>query len=1035
MKKALQHWKLMLLLTFCSSVVSAQDMTITGKVSEAGTGELYGVNIVVKGSTRGTTTNNKGEYSIVASKGTTLTYSYIGYQSKDVTVGNSNVINVELTPDDNLLGEVVVTAFGMEKEKKALGYSVTQIGGEQLTESRTINVGNALTGKIAGVNVSSPTTGAAGTSRVVIRGGSSLGGNDQPLYVINGVPMDNSNQGSAGMWGGNDNGDGLSSINPDDIATISVLKGNTASALYGSRAANGVILITTKTGKGTKGLGVSFNSNFTANKAIDMTNLQNQYGTGTRGLKPTTQVEALENGNSSWGAKLDGSPVIQFDGVSRPYSATGQGLNDFYRTGSTWTNTLALAGSNDVGSFRFSASDLRNQDIIPNSGFDRTTFNGNMSGKFGKMELIVSGQYTTEKAKNRPRLSDTPGNANYAVITKAPNISFDDIKGTTDKLGAKEDGSELRYQGNVYATNPYWAAYQFLRLDSKNRFFGNASLKYNITDWLYVQGRIGTDYIAGRFETSEPYGTAYKTTGDYNLTNRTTKENNLDLFIGANKEFGKFSADILLGGNRMRRGTESSNIGGNGLNIPYFGSVTNVASQGYSYGLSEYGINSIFGSANVGYNNFLFLNVTARQDHFSTLSRGNNKVTYPSAGLSFVFSEAFQGLPNWLTFGKVRASWAQVGGGAPDPYSNNLTYGLRGYQHDGAILGQINNGSIPNAALKPYLSTEKEIGVDLKFFQNRLGLDLAVYNRRTTNDILNTSISSTSGYGSTQINIGELTNKGVEILLTGTPVKGTNFTWNTSLNFSRNISNVVSLGTNAAGEPIEFLNLDQARTLQEQIRHYVGQQLGVIAGYKQKEINGQKVYDADGYPVRTDGFEQLALGRHPISAGFNNNFSYKGFNLSFLIDIRQGGSMMSGTNIGLYGVGLHKGTLPGREEPLMVSGVTETGEAKTWSIPRDKLETYYGRYTNITENFIYNSSYGKLREISVGYAIPKRWLDKTPISTLKLSAVGRNLALLWSSVPNIDPESGYTASGSSQGLEYFAMPITRQFGFNLSATF
>ncbi|GHB85860.1 SusC/RagA family TonB-linked outer membrane protein [Persicitalea jodogahamensis] len=1034
MKKVLQHCKIMLLLAFCSTVVSAQDMTITGKVNESGAGELYGVNIVVKGTTRGTTTNNKGEYSIVANKGTTLTYSYIGYQPKDVTVGNSNVINVELIPDDNLLGEVVVTAFGMEKEKKALGYSVTQIGGDQLTESRTINVGNALTGKIAGVNVSSPTTGAAGTSRVVIRGGSSLGGNDQPLYVINGVPMDNSNQGSAGMWGGNDNGDGLSSINPDDIATISVLKGNTASALYGSRAANGVILITTKTGKGVKGLGVSFNSNYTANRAIDLTDLQQQYGTGTMGVKPTTQVEALENGNSSWGAKLDGSPVIQFDGETRPYSATGEGLNDFYRTGSTWTNTLALAGSNELGSFRFSASDLRNQDILPNSGFDRTTFNGSMNGKFGKLELIATGQYTSESAKNRPRLSDSPGNANYTVITKAPNISFTDMRGTTDKLGANDDGTERRYQSNVYATNPYWAAYQFLRLDSKNRFFGNASLKYNITDWLYVQGRIGTDYISGRFESSEPYGTAYKTTGDYNITNRTTKENNLDLFIGANKTFGKFSADILLGGNRMRRSTEDARIGGNGLNIPFFGSVNNVANQTYGYGLSEYGINSIFGSANIGFNNYLFLNVTARQDHFSTLSRGNNEVTYPSAGLSFVFSEAIQGMPNWLTFGKVRASWAQVGGGAPDPYSNNLTYGLRGYQHDGAILGAINNGSIPNANLKPYISTETEIGFDLRFFQNRLGLDLALYNRNTNDDILNTSISGTSGYGSTQINIGELTNKGIEILLKGTPIKKTDFTWDMTLNFARNISNVVSLGTNAAGDPIEFLNLDEARSRQERIRHYVGQQLGVIAGYKQKEIDGQKVYDKDGFPVRGD-FQQIALGRHPISAGFSNSFTYKGFNLSFLIDLRQGGSMMSGTNLGLYGVGLHKGTLPGRDAPLTVSGVTETGEANTWTIERDKLQNYYNYYTQITENFVYNSSFGKLRELSVGYSIPARWLDKTPISTLKFSAVGRNLLLLWSSVPNVDPESGYTASGNSQGLEYFALPTTRNLGFNLSATF
>lgn len=439
-------------LTLLTLATFAQQVSVRGKVTDGSGAALYGVNVTVKGTTKGTITNDNGEYTIDVNKGTILTYSYIGFEAKNITVENSNVINVTLTEDAAVLGEVVVTAFGIEKDKKSLGYSITQVDGDKFTESRTTNLGNSLTGKVAGVNVSSPTTGVAGSSRVVIRGGSSLSGNDQPLYVINGVPMDNTNQGSAGMWGGNDNGDGLSSINPDDIANISVLKGNTAAALYGSRAANGVILITTKSGKGTKGLGISYNSNYTVDRAWDLTDLQQQYGTGTLGLAPTTQTEALDNGNVSWGAKLDGSNVIQFDGVSRPYSPTGQTINDFYRNGSTWTNTLALSGSNDMGSFRFSASDLNNQDIIPNSGFDRTTFNANINGKYDKLTLIASGQYTLEGAKNRPRLSDTPGNANFAIITKAPNISFDDLQGDPNKLGAKEDGTEYRYQGNIYST-------------------------------------------------------------------------------------------------------------------------------------------------------------------------------------------------------------------------------------------------------------------------------------------------------------------------------------------------------------------------------------------------------------------------------------------------------------------------------------------------------------------------------------------------------------------------------------------------------
>jgi hypothetical protein len=322
----------------------------------------------------------------------------------------------------------------------------------------------------------------------------------------------------------------------------------------------------------------------------------------------------------------------------------------------------------------------------------------------------------------------------------------------------------------------------------------------------------------------------------------------------------------------------------------------------------------------------------------------------------------------------------------------------------------------------------------MRFFQNRFGIDFAYYNRRTVDDILNTSISGTSGYGSTSINIGELTNNGVELLINATPVKSSAFTWDMSLNFARNISNVVSLGTNAQGEPIEFLNLEEARSRQERIRHYVGQQLGVIAGYRHRTINGQKVYDANGYPVRGD-FEMLALGRHPISAGLSNTLAYKNLSLSFLIDMRQGGSMMSGTNLGLYGVGLHKGTLEGRANGLTISGVTTNGEARTWNIAPSEVDNYYNQYNDITEYMVYDASFGKLRELSLGYRIPAKILEKTPLSSLKLSAVGRNLALLWSNVPNIDPESGYTISGAAQGLEYFSMPSTRNLGFNLSASF
>jgi TonB-linked SusC/RagA family outer membrane protein len=1024
-----------------TTAVQGQQRVLKGKVTASSDGlAMPGVTILDKSNQTGTTTDVDGQYSISVTDQSVLVFSFIGFTSQEIVVGNRSELNVALDETASDLSEVVVTAFGMERDKKALGYSVTQLGGESFTESRAINFGNALSGKVAGVNVSPPATGAAGSTRVVIRGGSSLTGNDQPLYVVNGIPIESGNLGNAGMWGGNDSGDGLNSISPDDIASMSVLKGNAAAALYGARAANGVILITTKSGVARKGVGVTFSSNIMFDNVWDQTDFQRTYGPGRDGRVSSSRDEALEDGNNGWGPKYDGSSVIQFDGQSRPYSYTGETLSDFFETAYTLNNTIAFDGGNETGNYRFSFSDLDNKDIMPNAGFKRRVANANINGKLGKLTLAVSGQYSNQFAKNRPRLSDSPGNANFSMLVKPGHIPLDVMRGTTGKLGANPDGSELRYQQNVFQTNPYWAAYQFFREDETNRILGNVSLKYDLTDWLYLQGRIGLDFQSRVDRSSEPYGTAYKPRGDYNLTQRSIREDNADLFLGFNKTFGDFDIDGFIGGNRMRRTSESLRGGGNDLVIPYFSSVRNVAAPTIDYGFSEFGINSYFGSANIGYKNMIFLNATARQDQFSTLTPANSKLFYPSVGLSAVISDMVS-LPSVITFAKIRGSWGQAGGGAPNPYALNLTYGLVGAGHLGANLGQINNGSIPNANLGPYTSNEYEIGADLRFFKNKLGIDVAYYNRKTTDDILNTGISATSGFGSTTVNIGELRNKGIELLVNISPIVR-KFKWDVSFNFANNISEVLSLGTNAAGEPIEFINLGNSRLRREAIRHIVGEPLGMIAGYKQLTIDGQKVYDANGFPVTTTGFETLAEGRHPISAGLSNTFSYKGFKLYTLIDIRQGGSMVSGTNYFAYNFGLHQETLKGRNGDLTVTGVTTAGEPKTWTIPANPanpaqflLDQYYQRYAMVTENIVYDASFAKLRELSFGYSFPNKILGKTPVQTLTLSFVGRNLALLWSKIPNVDPESAYAVDGNSQGLEYFGMPTNRSFGFNLSATF
>lgn len=1033
----MQNLKRMLFIPLLMMAVLGQAQTrkVSGKVLGGNNEPVAGASVSVKGTSTGTSANSEGEFSVDVRGKATLIVSAIGFNSIEVPVAADQLsIAVTLTPAQGFnQSEIVVTSFGMTRAKRALGYSVTQVGGDRFTDSRTANIGNALSGKVAGVNVSTPASGAGGSSRVLIRGGSSLLGNDQPLYVINGVPMDGSNFGSAGMWGGNDGGDGLSAINPDDIESISVLKGNTAAALYGARAANGVIMITTKSGKARKGVGISVNSNVTWDQALDYTDFQKVYGPGRDGLKPNSSSDALDIGQAAWGQKLDGSSVINFDGQSRPYSHNGVNLNSFYQTGMSVNNSVAFSGGNQNGNYRFAVSDLSNKDIMPNATFGRQNFNWNINSVLKKFTLQVSGQYTRQKAKNRPRLSDSPGNSNFSIYMIPNTLPLSAIIG--DGKGALPDGNELRYQGNVFQTNPYWGAYNFWRLDQTDRFLGNVSLKYNILDWLYIQGRAGTDYT-GRDEASYTgYGTAFKPRGDYFESFSVLREDNLDLFIGGNKAFGDFNVDVMLGGNRMRRSSESKGGGGNDLVVPFVHSVRNVAAPSFSYGFSQWGINSMFAQANFGYKNYLFVNGTLRQDQFSTLAPDKNTLVYPSVGASFIASDAFK-LPEAISFAKLRGSWAQVGGGAPNPYALNLTYGLVGNGHLGANLGQVQQGSIPNKGLQPYVSTEMEVGADIRLLKNRVGIDVAYYSRRTTNDILAAGISATSGYGSTLINIGELTNKGVELMLNATVLQQRDLKWELSFNYAVNRSNVVNLGNDAAGKPVQRLNLDESRVRRERIAHIVGYPLGMITGYKQRtDDKGTPMYNADGYPVATPGYEIIAEGRHPISGGLSSILSWKQFKLDLLLDFRKGGSVASGTNYFAYQYGLHQETLNGRDGSLKVTGVTTTGAAQTWTIPVANVDNYYANYANVTSNVVYDASFGRLRQLALGYTLPANLLKKTPFESLAVSIVGRNLAMLWKNAPNIDPESAYTIAGSSQGLEFFAMPQTRSVGVNVSVNF
>lgn len=1083
MKQQYQIFTVMLLFLLTGVSAFAQQKTVSGTVKDSESKGMPGVNVLVKGTTSGTTTDVDGNFTIsMPQEATTLVFSFIGYASQEIEIGSRTSIDVTLTEDVNQLNEVVVTALGIQRDRKALQYSVTEVKGDNFTQARENNIGNALVGRIAGVNVSKVASGPAGSSRIIIRGNKTLGGQNQPLYVVDGVPIDNSsfgdNQGQAGVWGGQDQGNGLSSINPDDIESITVLKGANAAALYGSRGGNGVINIVTKKGAARRGVGIEFSSNYVAETVMNLSDLQQKYGAGDytetgEPQKPETARDAFAWGGNSWGPRMDGSPTVGIDGVTRPYSYAGDNWKRFYRTGSAWTNSVAMTGGSDKLNFRLGVSDLRSTSVVPNSGFDRTNATLTANAKLGaKISVNAKMMYTNEYAKNRPTISDSPGNAIQAIWVRPPSVNIDDLRGDPNKLGAipegvdpalleiygqgdaddsKFAGQELLPAANNWGQNPWWAAYQHINSDKRDRVIASTQIRYDITSFLYASGRIGMDWLTRRNTQLVPEGVGYNLGGSMTEGEDRTREINMDWMLGFNKTYNKIQVNAFVGGNKMVRSNERLQDNGTGFSVPFQAFINNSKLRAFTYNYGSSQINSLFGSAEVSYNNYLFLTATGRQDWFSVLNAdAKNHVFYPSVGASFVASDAIDGLPSWLSFAKVRASWAQVGIVNINPYDANLTYSLNGSTHLLHTMAtftsaQNNNGNRPNPDLKPAVSTELEFGIETKLFNNRLGLDLTYYSQRTTDDILRATISRASGFGTTDVNVGELTNKGVEILLTGTPVRSA-IMWDISLNLAKNVNKVVSL---LPEQNVTELVMEEPRTRNVFIKNIVGQPFGTITGRVQQTLpDGTPIFQADGTPLASANYVPIGNGLPDWTGGLNNAFSYKGVNLSFLIDFKFGGDVFSGTNNRLTQWGLHKQSLLGREgeAPLHITGVVKGGsdDAPTYTpvdrdlTPREAYDYWIrvgGEATAISTMFLYDASFIKLRQLTLGYTLPRAWLTKTPIVSATISLVGRNLAILYKDIDNVDPESNYSANAGAQALDYFGFPTTRSYGFNVNLSF
>jgi len=1008
---------------------NAAPVTVKGKVTDAASKEpIAGATVGVKGTTKGTLADVNGDYTISVSSPAVLVVSFIGYKTQEIAITNQTTVNVKLEESTELLHDVVVTALNIPKEKRAVGYSVSQVQGASLTVNRDNSFVNGLEGRVAGVNVSGVATGPNGATNVIIRGITSMTGNNQPLYVVNGIPLVNNNYATTdvqGGYGGKDGGDGIGDINPDDIENISILKGAAATALYGYRGSNGVVLITTKKGKKEEGLGIELNTNFAWEQVLDETDFQTQYGQGYNEAKPVSAGDALGSMESSWGAHFDGKDAFQFDGVERPYEEAAKGnLSRFYKTGGDVTNTLSFSkGFGDDGNTRFSISDLNDNSYVPNAGLQRLTFTQTTELDFTKrLKLNLSSEYVTEYTKNAPNVADAIGNLNWGPMFVPPNINITTLAGKNGN-GTMANGYELNPFSDVYTTNPYFAAYEFQGAIHRNRFIGSANLKYTADNGFFASIQVADDYSNDRNTNITPTGTGYETGGDMYEQNVKQTELNVDLTTGKKFKFTKdITFNLLLGANYRKSQEEYVTASGQTFATPFLYNIGNLETYQESYGLNNREFESVFASGDISYKNIIYLSATGRNDWYSTLAPGKINYLYPSISGSFVFSE----LLHWpaMDLGKLRVSYAAVGGEADGAYQTLQTYGIQGtlIVPVGTFpIGQAGGATVPNSGLVPSKRQEYEIGTEMDFFKDRLRFDLAVYNKKVIDDIVPVTIDYTSGYNSALLNVGTLQDKGIELDLGGVPVKTHNFSWDIDLNATYISSKVLSLG----GQ--QEITLGSATPDWGSIA-YIQQ---VVGKAPQQIIAESPATDASGHiiinPVTATPDPSASVPKDfgsaidPFSAGVTNTFKINHFSLSFQIDGKFGGKLFSNTNFVAYVQGLSKATLPGRNLLYGTEG--------------DYPATYYGNWANADQGlFVYDASFIKFRRISMGYDFPAKLFDNK-IHNIGLSFFVRNVFTIMKHTPNIDPEASYSASVYSQGLESAEVPYSRNFGLNLNVKF
>jgi TonB-linked SusC/RagA family outer membrane protein len=1033
---------------------------ITGKVVDEKGEPLQGVTVAERGTNNSTVTDQAGNFRLeVASDASVLVFSHVGFLSITEQVGSRATFSITLNSNANTLTDVVVTALGIKREAKKLGYSATTANIGEIQKNRTANLMTGLEGKIAGLDISPPAAGAGASNKIRLRGQSALAGpgftpNNSPLIVINGLPMDQGARGANGSGDQTDDGDNLSLINPDDIETMTVLKGATAAALYGSRAANGAIIITTKTGNKNSGIGVELTSSYNAEQAIDLTDWQYVYGQGTGGNRPTAGDVTL-NGQYGFGAKYDGVPTIQFDGVLRPYSPQKDRVKDFFRIGNTLTNTLAVSGGNAKGSFRASFTHMEGEGIVPNNWFNRKIFNLGVNHNLTEqLSVQVNVNYTNEHTYNPPFVGSQGAGYTNFLYRMAPNIPLSAFR----ESAFDADGNERRTTNfNTTLLNPYFDMAKRFYKTKRDRLLSTALVRYEVAKWLYLQGRATMDFNSDFNEQNVPTGSgavsnvsligagnAY--TGSYTLNTGTDREMNLDFLAGTNHTIGDFSVDVSVGGNSRivnSRGQTQRAASlivrdlyaiSNALPSSYAGTPGAAETSSSTYGISRLKVNSLYAFADIGYKNLVFLNLTGREDWFSVLNPKNNHFFYPSVSGSFIFSELLKDV-SWLNYGKLRGGVAVVGSAnGIGAFAGLLNYNIGSFAN--YLLGNLPNTN-PNPDLEPYGVTETELGLELRALKSRVSLDVAVYKRVSKDQIVSLNNSNASGYGSQVVNLGKTENKGIEVLLEGSPIKTKAFTWNSSFNVGYNATKVLSLS--GLNESVVQRFNDGAELFGE-IWNVVGMPMNQITGRSYlRNAKGEILVTGAGALRQTASNVYFGSALPKYTGGWNNVFSYNNLSLLVHIDFKAGGKMLSGTALNALRQGFSKASLVGRrdgENGIIFPGVYDNGNPNT-SV-QTNLQSFYGSYRslNLLDPFVFKSDFVKLRNITLSYNFTSLIGSKLKfVKGLVLSASCRNVAIIKKYTPDIDPESVQSTGDFRVGYEQSALPTARNYGLNLNVKF